>query len=309
MDKPVRYFLGHSNEYGRIAILEVAAVVGLPDAIATPARRTTRGIGQAMRMIAARGVSTIAIGLGGTSTNEAGAGLLAELGFCFADASGNTLSPCLENLESICDVRYEQPPVLAGVRLIGLSDVNAPLCGPAGATYVFGPQKGVEALAAVDATLERFAQRCTTVVGQDFANEEGSGAAGGIGYALRLLGAEMVSGASFVLSAAGLQEGLGEFDWVITGEGRSDAQTMMGKGPATIADMARHAGVPVSLVSGAVEVSAALTEAFDGCISIQQAPASLGFAMENAAPMLEDASLQLARLFASALRKRACTHR
>ncbi|MGO4814537.1 glycerate kinase [Cupriavidus sp. 2MCAB6] len=246
--------------------------------------------------------STIAIGLGGSSTNEAGAGLLAELGFCFSDANGNTLSPCLENLESIRDVRYEQPPALAGARLIGLSDVNAPLCGPTGATYVFGPQKGVEALAAVDATLERFAQRCTSAAGQDFANEEGSGAAGGIGYALRLLGAELVSGASFVLSAAGLQEGLSEFDWVITGEGRSDAQTMMGKGPATIADLARHAGVPVSLVSGAVDSSAALTEAFDGCISIQQGPVSLSYAMENAGRLLEDASLQLTRLVTSARR-------
>lgn len=302
VEKPVRYFLGHSNEYGRIAILEVAAVVGLPDAVAKPARRTTRGIGQAMRLIAARGVNTIAIGLGGSSTNEAGSGLLAELGFSFTDANGNTLSPCLENLESIRDVFYEQPPVLAGVRLIGLSDVNAPLCGPAGATYVFGPQKGVEALAAVDASLQRFAQRCTSTVGQDFANEEGSGAAGGIGYALRLLGAEMVSGASFVLRAAGLQEGLGEFDWVITGEGRSDSQTMMGKGPAMIASLARGAGVPVSLVSGAVDTSATLTEAFDGCISIQQGPVSLSYAMENAGMLLEDASLQLTRLFASSRR-------
>jgi len=298
--KSVRYFQGRSGEFGDIAVLEVAEVVGLPHAVVDPEWRTTRGIGQAIRLIASRGVDAIAIGLGGSSTNEAGSGLLSELGFRFIDASGSAVSPCLAKLESIRDVCAERPEFLSGIRLIGLSDVNSPLCGPTGATYVFGPQKGIKALAAVDATLARFAERCTAAMGMDFTQAEGSGAAGGIGYALRLVGAEMVSGATFILQAAGLHAGLGAFDWVITGEGRSDAQTMMGKGPAMIARLARHAGVPVSLLSGAVEPSPALTEAFDGCISIQQAPVSLSSAMDNAGELLEDASLQLTRLFTAA---------
>ncbi len=303
VEKTVRYFRGKSTEFGSIAILEVAEVVGLPHAVVEPGKRTTRGIGQAIRQIAARGVDTIAVGLGGSSTNEAGSGMLSELGFRFVDANGSALSPILENLQAVCEIRQEPLDDLADVRLIGLSDVNSPLCGPSGATYVFGPQKGVKALAAVDATLERFAERCSAKVGINFAVEEGSGAAGGIGFALRLLGAEMVSGANFVLRAAGVQAGLGDFHWVITGEGRSDSQTMMGKGPAMIARMARDAGVPVSLVSGALEASDALTEAFDGCISIQHGPVSLSYAMENAGALLEDASLQLTRLFASARRR------
>ncbi len=295
-------FPRRSSEFGEIGILEVAEVVGLPQAVVEPERRTTRGIGQAIRQIAARGVDTIAIGLGGSSTNEAGSGLLSELGFRFLDASGSALSPILENLDDIREIRYERPESLSGVRLIGLSDVNSPLCGPTGATYIFGPQKGVKALAAVDATLACFAEGCAAAVGADFAREEGSGAAGGIGFALHLLGAELVSGATFVLRAAGVRAGLGDFHWVITGEGRSDSQTMMGKGPAMIASLAKDAGVSVSLVSGAVETSTALTEAFDGCISIQQGPVSLSYAMENAGTLLENASLQLTRLFVSARR-------
>ncbi|GJG97679.1 glycerate kinase [Cupriavidus pauculus] len=304
-EKRVRYFRGKSAEFGSIAFLEVADVVGLPHAVVEPERRTTKGIGQAIRQIAARGVDTIAVGLGGSSTNEAGSGMLSELGFRFMDATGSSLSPILENLQEVREIHTEALDALAGVRLIGLSDVNSPLCGPSGATYVFGPQKGVKALAAVDATLLRFAERCSARIGIDFAQDEGSGAAGGIGFALRLLGAEMVSGATFVLRAAGIQEGLRDFHWVITGEGRSDSQTMMGKGPAMIATMARDADVPVSLISGALEPSDELTAAFDGCISIQQGPASLSYAMENAGVLLEDASLQLTRLFASARHRRA----
>lgn len=305
--KPVRYFRGTSPEFGELAILEVAEVVGLPHALVDPSRRTTRGIGQAILAIAETGVESIAIGLGGSSTNEAGVGILAELGFSFLGASGERLYPCLETLQSIRDVRYQPSKVLEGVRLIGLSDVNSPLCGPSGATYVFGPQKGVKALAAVDATLARFAQQCTVAAGKDCSNAEGSGAAGGIGFALRLLGATIVPGATFVLRAAALDSGLNDFDWVVTGEGRSDSQTMMGKGPAMIAGLARQANVPVTLISGAIEHSSTLTDAFDGCVSIQQGPASLSFAMENAGELLEDTSLQLARLFRSASRHRGRT--
>lgn len=302
IEKSARYFRGRSGEFGEIAILEVAEIVGLPHAVVEPAKRTTRGLGQAIRAIASLGVDAIAIGLGGSSTNEAGAGMLSEVGFSFVDANGVSLSPILENLEAVHEIRFERYETISGVRLIGLSDVSSPLCGPHGATYVFGPQKGVKAIAAVDATLGRFAQRCTVAMNADFTNEEGSGAAGGIGYALRLMGAEMVSGATFVLRAAGLYTGLGAFDWVITGEGRSDVQTMMGKGPAAVAGLARQASVPVSLVSGAVESSTGLTEAFDGCISIQQGPVTLDFAIANTGELLEEASLQLARLFMSARR-------
>lgn len=301
--KPVRYFRGHTQEFGELAIFEVAEVVGLPHALVEPGRRTTRGIGHVIRAIADRGVDTIAIGLGGSSTNDAGAGLLAETGFRFTDADGNALWPTLDTLDAIRAATCQRPAELGRVRLLGLSDVNNPLCGPNGATFVFGTQKGVHDLAAADARLERFAKRCAATVGEDVANAEGSGAAGGIGFALRLLGAEIVSGAVFVLGAAGLDAGLGAFDWVITGEGRSDAQTMMGKGPAIIARMAREAGVPVTLLSGAVEPDAGLAEAFDGCISIQQGPVSISFAMENAAALLEDAAFQLARLYVAARRQ------
>jgi hypothetical protein len=115
--------------------------------------------------------------------------------------------------------------VVVSLDPLSLTNVyKSPLCGPSGTTFVFGPQKGVNEVAAVNVMLARFAQRCTAAMDRDFSKEEGSGAAGGIGYALRLLGAEMVSGATFVLKAAGLHAEVQTFDWVITGEGRSDAK-------------------------------------------------------------------------------------
>lgn len=165
--KPVRYFRGHTPEFGELAIFEVAEVVGLPYALVEPGQRTTRGIGHVIRAIADRGVDTIAIGLGGSSTNDAGAGLLAETGFRFADAEGNALWPTLDTLDVISGATCQRPAQLGRVRLLGLSDVNNPLCGPNGATFVFGTQKGVQDLAAADARLERFAKRCVATVGED----------------------------------------------------------------------------------------------------------------------------------------------
>ncbi|MCY0855548.1 glycerate kinase [Cupriavidus sp. D39] len=239
-----------SAALGAFAIFDVAAVAGLPDAMAAPGARTTRGVGQAIRGIAAQGFATIVVGLGGSSTNDAGAGLLAELALDFLDAAGGRIDPVLDNLASIRSLR---PRADAGrwqaPRLVALTDVTSPLCGRLGASMIFGAQKGVTDLAQADEVLGEFAARCELALGRHAAQAQGAGAAGGLGFALRLLGAQLLPGGSFILDAAGLATVAG-YDWILTGEGRSDRQTLLGKGPALIAALGRRHGVPVTLLSG-----------------------------------------------------------
>lgn len=292
----------HSPALGPFAVFDVAEIVGLPAAVAPPGARTTRGVGQAIRAIHARGFTTIALGLGGSSTNDAGAGLLAELAFICLDAQGREIDPVFDNLMQVASVERRQDAVwLRALTLIGLTDVTSPLTGDDGASRVFGQQKGFTDLAAADAVLAHFAgllHEDTSAI-----TIAGSGAAGGLGFAVALLGGSLRPGAQFVLEAHRLTEGRVDYDWVITGEGRSDRQTLLGKGPAEVARLARDSGIPVTLLSGAVDLDPELEAAFDGgCFSIQPGPVSLEYAMANAAQLLERAGRQVAGLFVRARR-------
>lgn len=277
------------------AIFDVAEIVGLPAAIVPVERRSTRGIGQAIRAIAAQGCTTIVLGLGGSSTNDAGAGLLAELAF---DFNGGAIDPVLGNLHAIGTItRRSDAGWLDAITLIGLTDVTSPLTGALGASVVFGPQKGVADGAGADALLGSFGEKIVAAIGGGkHAEAAGAGAAGGIGFAVRALGGTLQPGAAFILDTLQLSDAAFPFDWVITGEGRSDAQTLLGKGPAIVAALARRHGVPVTLLSGAVDNNADLFRAFDGCFSVQSAPVSLQYAMAHAGALLEAAAYNLARL-------------
>lgn len=302
--RPVRmpFAACESAALGAFAIFDVAAVAGLPDAVAAPGARSTRGVGQAIRGIAARGFATIVIGLGGSSTNDAGAGMLSALAFDFLDAAGEHVDPVPDNLASIRSLRPRgDADPLHGLRLVALTDVTSPLCGPLGASMMFGGQKGVTDLAQADAVIGEFAARCELALGCHAAQAQGAGAAGGLGFALRLLGAQLLPGGSFILDTAGLATVAG-YDWILTGEGRSDRQTLLGKGPALIAALGRRHGVPVTLLSGAIADGALLREAFDGCFSVQAGPASLAWSIAQGGALLEAAAAQLARLYAAARR-------
>jgi glycerate kinase len=291
----------HSPVLGPFAVFDVAEIVGLPAAVAAPGARTTRGVGEAIRAIHARGFTTIALGLGGSSTNDAGAGLLAELAFTCRDAAGRELDPVFDNLMQVASVERRQDGAwLRELTLIGLTDVTSPLTGDDGASRVFGQQKGFTDLAAADAVLAHFAD----LLDKDTSALAGSGAAGGLGFAVALLGGSLRPGAQFVLEAHRLTEGSVDYDWVITGEGRSDRQTLLGKGPAEVARLARHSGIPVTLLSGAVDLDPELEAAFDGgCFSIQPGPVSLDYAMANAGQLLERAGRQVGALFVRARRR------
>jgi glycerate kinase len=304
---PVAYGVFDSPA-GPTAILEVARLVGIADpvAMAVPiALRATRGVGEWLGALLDEGVRHYLVALGGSSTNDGGAGMLEALGMRFLDSAGATVPPLPHTLGEIERVDATGlHPKLAEVDLTLLSDVDNPLCGPHGATATFGPQKGVsgEDVAAFDAALARFAEHVESVLGRHVATNPGAGAAGGLGFALQAIGGRSRSGAEFVADWVGLDAALRGADWLITGEGRSDDQTLAGKAPFVAAGRARAAGVPATLISGALAVDALprLASHFAGCFAIQAGPTTMEASVADAGSLLADRTEQLARLWDAA---------
>jgi glycerate kinase len=295
---------------GGEGVIEVAAIVGLTDPAATATgvhRRDTRGVGIAIRTLLDEGCRAIAIGLGGSSTNDGGAGMLAALGLRFLDAAGHEIAPTPEGLAQLARVDAGAlDRRLAATRITVMSDVDNPLNGPRGATAVFGPQKGVAAhdVDATDRTLAHHAALVEAALGRRAAHLPGAGAAGGLGFALQALGARHASGAAIVADLNGLDAALAGADWAIAGEGRSDAQTAMHKAPWVVATRARAQRVPVSLLSGAVDPAArtVLDAAFDGCFALPPGPATLDESIAHAREWLAARAFAMARLYFSARR-------
>jgi glycerate kinase len=300
--------------YGMIAddtaIIESAQVVGLtdPGATAHPVeRRSTRGLGELIRVLLDSEVRRFVVGLGGSSTNDGGAGLLSALGLALFDASGRSVEPTPAGLESLSGIDASALDArLATARITILSDVDNPLCGERGATAIFGPQKGVapRSVALIDARLARFADLAEAAVGRRAKESPGAGAAGGLGFAFLLAGGELRSGAEVVADLLRLDAALDDADWLITGEGHTDRQTLLGKAPLVAARRAAAKRVPATLISGGIDRSALpeLSRHFAGCHSIVFGPTTLEACVTDAAGLLADRAEQLARLFAAARR-------
>jgi glycerate kinase len=223
-----------------------------------PERATTRGVGEMLAAAADAGARTIVVGLGGSGTNDGGAGLLAALGAVDGPPGSLDRGPIgLSVLDSV-DLTAARAR-LAGVRIVAASDVDNPLLGLIGATNVYGPQKGVAAdrLQAVDAMLERLA----AATDKKTALAKGAGAAGGLGFALLLLGATRQPGVEVVADAVGLAEKAARCDLVITGEGAFDFSSRSGKVPYGVAAVAAQALVPCIALAGKVLVGARETRA------------------------------------------------
>lgn len=236
------------------AVLELAQAVGLqalPRNELAPWTAGTRGLGELIAAAVPAGARTVVVGLGGSASTDAGAGLLQGLGAHLRDAEGAEIGPGPAGLAALAAADLSPArAALDGVTLICASDVTSPLLGPEGATAVFGPQKGLAdaELPEVEAVLVRAAAILDP--GSHHAETPGAGAAGGTGFALMLLGAEAASGADVVLDLAGFDTRLAAADVVITGEGKLDRQTLQGKGPAEVARRAVAAGLPVIAVAG-----------------------------------------------------------
>ena len=246
-----RYFLCDDGT----ALIEVAGASGL--ALLAPEERdvmraTTLGTGMLMRDALERGATSIVLGLGGSATCDAAMGIMCALGAEFMDADGHHLYPCGESLEKIAHIEtLGIPQTIRDCPITLLTDVDNPLCGERGTAHIFAPQKG--ATADHVEQLERGMIHVADIVGPSIANLEGCGAAGGIpALMLHLLDCQLLPGAPYVLAQNGLEKALDGADLVITGEGCLDNQTLMGKGPGCVIQMARERGIPVAAVCGAI---------------------------------------------------------
>ncbi len=289
---------------GATAIVEVAEVVGITDGegMATEVTaRSTHGVGELIVALLDANVRRFMIGLGGSSTNDGGAGMLAALGLRLVDAGGKAVAPTPAGLTLLARADADGlDPRLRECAITIMSDVNNPLCGERGATAIFGPQKGVrtDEITTIDATLARYAALTERAIGASAAARPGAGAAGGLGFALQLVGGSFRSGADVVADLIGLDAAMAGANWALTGEGRTDLQTLLGKGPFVVAERARAANVPITLLSGAIDAAALpeLSRVFAGCFALPSGPMTLAECIVNADALVADRAEQIARL-------------
>ena len=247
---------------GRTAVIEMAVASGLPlisPEERNPLKTSTYGTGMMIRDALNRGCRKFLVGIGGSATNDGGTGMLSALGFMFLDKDGYVLEGTGENLAriaSVCDA-----DVLCEVSEAEFTvacDVDNPFCGPAGAAYVFAPQKGADdaMVRCLDEGLASFAGVISRYTGQMVADLPGAGAAGGLGGAFKaFLGARLTRGIEIVLDAIGFDGKIAGSSLVITGEGSVDAQTLMGKTPSGVLARASKLGIPVMVLGGKVDAS------------------------------------------------------
>jgi glycerate kinase len=279
---PVRATYGLLDS-GRTAVIEMAAASGLsllaPEE-RDPRRASTSGTGELMRAALDRGCEQLILGLGGSATNDGGTGALAALGFRFLDAHGAPLPAGGAALKRLARVETAgRHPRLAQVELLVATDVTAPLLGPDGASQLFGPQKGADAAAVAE--LESALAHLAEVVSPGLAHLPGAGAAGGFGYGLAALaGGKLVSGYGLVARTLRLPERLAAAEAVLTGEGRFDRQTALGKGPGALAREARALGKRTVMFAGIVSPDVdASTSPFDTVVEVSAiAPAGVSHA-------------------------------
>lgn len=297
----------HNARYGILddgvtAVIEMAEASGLPLLDVeerNPMRTSTFGTGELIADALCRGCRKFLMGIGGSATNDAGMGMLEALGVRFYDESGNELSASGEAMCRISRMDLScMDGRLAGAEFQVACDVGNPFCGKEGAAYVFGRQKGAtpEQIMRLDAGMEHFASVVRRSLGKDVIGLSGAGAAGGLGGALwAFLDACLLPGIDVLLEAARFDEELSDADWVITGEGRSDSQTLMGKVPFGVLKHARCFGVPVCLLSGRIEAKETLREAgFAQLVEASPADMPLAEAMkpETARKNIRQAILQ-----------------
>jgi len=245
---------------GTAGVVEMARASGLlllAPGERNPRRASTFGTGELIRSAVLGGVRSLMVGLGGSATNDGGAGALQALGVRLRDALGRELPPGGVALRELARIELDGTlRQMSEVELTCVTDVTNPLTGPSGASAVYGPQKGATHadVAVLDAALAHFAEVVRRQLGLDVSSEPGMGAAGGLGFGLRaVFGARLVRGFAHVAELVHLEDRLARCDVVLTGEGRLDAQSRQGKGPVALAERARAAGKRVVAFAGSIE--------------------------------------------------------
>ncbi|HDR1344697.1 TPA: glycerate kinase [Pasteurella multocida] len=259
LGNPIQAFFGLSGDK-QTAIIEMAAASGLhlvPVEQRNPLKTTSFGTGQLIKAALDLGVKKIILGIGGSATNDAGVGMLQALGALFLDQHQQPIGFGCEQLQDIMHVDLSQlDPRLSSVELEVACDVNNPLCGPRGASAIFGPQKGasVEMVEKLDNALLHFSHMVEQQYQRNIRDHAGAGAAGGMGGGLLLLpNVSLKSGVEIVIKAVKLDTLVANADLVITGEGRMDSQTAQGKTPSGVAKTAKHFQKPVLAIVGSLK--------------------------------------------------------
>ena len=263
LGEPVSAFYGMMGD-GETAVIEMAAASGLelvPAALRDPMRTTSYGTGELIRDALDAGARRFVLGVGGSATNDGGAGMLQALGVWLLDGAGNDLAPGGGALATLDRIDLSGLDARIGECVFDVAcDVTNPLVGPQGASHIFGPQKGAtpDMVELLDAGLRHYADIIARDLARRVADVPGAGAGGGIGAAMLVfLGGRLRPGSEIVTAAVGLDAAVAHADLVITGEGRIDSQTIHGKTPVGVARVARRHGKPVIAIAGCLAPGAA----------------------------------------------------
>ena len=273
----------------KTAIMEMSAASGLAlvaEEGLDPWEATTFGTGEMILDALLRGAEKVVVGIGGSATNDGGAGMAEALGYLLRRSTDGAL----------VDILPPKTHPSEQAKFVTACDVSNPLLGPVGCTRVYGPQKGIAAedFGRHEARLRRLAEIVARDVADVSPDTPGAGAAGGLGFGLMAFcGAELRSGFDLVAELTGLEQQIASADLVITGEGSMDAQTLMGKGPAGVADLARASGKKVLAVCGVAHEKGALLERFDDVTSLAEESKSVEDSMARAAELLESVAARI----------------
>ena len=299
-------FYGISGD-GKTAVIEMAAASGLPllsPDERNPLKATTFGTGELIKDALEKGCREFIIGIGGSATNDAGTGMLSALGYIFLDENGNELEPNGENLINIKSFKDDKVmKEVSEAKFLIACDVDNPFYGTNGAAHVYGKQKGAtsDIIKILDDGMRNFSNVIEKIKKTDISNISGSGAAGGLGGAFTaFFNSELKPGIDIITEKIELENKINGSDYVITGEGRIDFQSAMGKTPSGVAKLAKKYGIPVIAIGGSVDdeigdiYDCGITAAF----SIIDSPMTLNEAMdtENAQRLVEKTAEQIFRL-------------
>ncbi len=290
------------------AVIEMSAAAGItliPKSKLNPMKTTTYGVGLMIKDAIEKGCRNFIIGIGGSATNDAGIGMLQALGFGINNSEGNPVSYGAEGLKEVYEINDTNAlKELKDCTFNIACDVNNPLCGEEGCSYIFSPQKGATEQQVVE--MERNMRYYADIVTQNIADANpdfpGAGAAGGLGFAfLSFLNSELKPGIDLILELINIEECIKEADVVLTGEGKMDSQTIMGKAPVGIARLAKKYNKYVLAFAGAAlhDAKVCNKEGIDAFFPIVRTPCTLEFAMDkiNALENMKDTVEQVMRVF------------
>ena len=285
------------------AMIEMSAAAGgwriAPDERDLPSANTS-GVGEMMLNAIDLGATEIILGLGGSATNDGGFGLARALGFCFLNRDSVELTGRVSDLRGLAHIVPPRGLVLP--RITGAVDVSNPLLGERGATRIFGAQKGAgpEQLAQLEDALARLADVVARDLGSDFREASGAGAAGGLGFGLMsFCGARLRSGFDLIAEMLDLEKAIQRADFVVTGEGRLDHQTLEGKAPAGVARLARKMGKRVFAIVGCADDEGTFRELFDDIFVLAAPPITREGAIVRAKELLQQRGRELGTLLST----------